>query len=400
MSTLKGKILAIVLVLVVAAAAYIVGAGHYLVPSTARAGLALYDQNTVTNVYNAANPAVVEIDMMQSSSFFSQASGLGSGIVVDSQGYILTNNHVVDGATSITVKLGNGKSVSATVVGTDAIDDLAVVKVDSTAISGITPLTLGDSSQLQPGQMAIAIGNPYGLDDTVTVGVISGLDRILGNLGGLIQTDAAINPGNSGGPLLVVDSNGQGLVIGINTAIETSPTGAVGIGFAVPSNVATRVLPSLEAGTTVTRPWIGISGVSITSTLAQQLSLPVTSGVYVVSVTANSPASTAGLIGSSVDASGNPGTGGDIITAIDGKSVSSVTDISNYINTSKKVGDAATLTVIRSGNTIQVPVTLGTWPETTTQNGPQIIPQQPYGIPNIPNMPFGNGGRHYRGNSD
>ena len=388
MSTLKNKIITVVVVVVVALAAYTIGAGKLFVPTTASAALALYDQSTVTTVYNAVSPAVVEVDMTEGGSFFfNQTSGLGSGILVDSEGYILTNNHVVDGATSVSVKLDNGNTVAATVVGKDAIDDLAVIKVDASAVSSITPLTLGDSSQIQPGQMAIAIGNPFGLDDTVTVGVISGLDRSLGNLTGLIQTDASINPGNSGGPLLVVDSTGTGVVIGINTAIETSPTGVTGIGFAVPSNVAARVLPSLKAGTTLTRPWIGISGTTVTATLAEQLSLPVTSGVYVISVTADSPAQAAGLIGGNLDTNGSPASGGDIITAIDGQSVAAVPDISNYINTNKKVGDTITLSVLRNGSQQQVQVTLGTWPDTVTQNAPQ------YGIPNIP---FGNGGRHFR----
>ncbi len=388
MSTLKNKIITVVVVVVVALAAYTIGAGKLFVPTSASAALALYDQSTVTTVYNAVSPAVVEVDMTEGGSFFfNQTSGLGSGILVDSEGYILTNNHVVDGATSVSVKLDNGNTVAATVVGKDAIDDLAVIKVDASAVSDITPLTLGDSSQIQPGQMAIAIGNPFGLDDTVTVGVISGLDRSLGNLTGLIQTDASINPGNSGGPLLVVDSTGTGVVIGINTAIETSPTGVTGIGFAVPSNVAARVLPSLKAGTTLTRPWIGISGTAVTATLAEQLSLPVTSGVYVISVTADSPAQAAGLIGGNLDTNGSPASGGDIITAIDGQSVAAVPDISNYINTNKKVGDTITLSVLRNGSQQQVQITLGTWPDNVTRNTPQ------YGIPNIP---FGNGGRHFR----
>ena len=247
MSTLKGKIITVIVVVVIALAAYGIGAGRLFVPTTAEAAPVLYSQDTVTSVYNAASPAVVEVDMTQQSGFFYQSNGLGSGILIDTEGHILTNNHVVDGATSVNVKLGDGNTVSATVVGTDSIDDLAIIKVDASAVSGITPLTLGDSSQVQPGMMAIAIGNPFGLDDTVTVGVISGLNRSIGNMTGMIQTDAAINPGNSGGPLMVVDSTGTGVVIGINTAIETSANGAVGIGFAVPSNVASNVLTDLEA---------------------------------------------------------------------------------------------------------------------------------------------------------
>ncbi len=387
MSTLKNKIITALVVVVVALAAYSIGAGKLFAPTTASAALAVYDQSIVTSVYNAASPAVVEVDVTEAGSyFFNQTSGLGSGILIDSQGYILTNNHVVDGATSVNVKLDNGDTITATVIGKDAIDDLALIKVDASAVSDITPLTLGDSSQIEPGQMAIAIGNPFGLDDTVTVGVISGLNRSLSSLTGLIQTDASINPGNSGGPLLVVDSTGTGVVIGINTAIETSPTGVTGIGFAVPSNVVTRVLSSLKAGTTITKPWIGITGTAITDTLAEQLSLPVTSGVYVLSVTTDSPAQASGIIGGNLDTNGSPASSGDIITAIDGQSVTAVQDISNYINTNKKVGDTITLSILRGGSQQQVEVTLGTWPDTLTQNTPQ------YGIPNIP---FGNGGRHF-----
>jgi S1-C subfamily serine protease len=407
LNTLKGKIITVIVVVVVAAAAYGIGAGHLFVPTAAEAVPAQsqygtipaqYDQNTVMLVYKAVSPAVVEVDMTEGgSSFFNQTSGLGSGILLDSAGDILTNNHVVDGATSVSVKLSDGTSVPANVVGKDAIDDLAIINIGSSAVDGLPTLSLGDSSQVQPGQMAIAIGNPYGLDNSVTVGVISGLDRSIGNMTGMIQTDAAINPGNSGGPLLVVDDSGNGVVIGINTAIETSPTGAVGIGFAVPSNVVKNVVGSLENGTTVARPWIGISGTAVTDTLAQQLGLPdtVTSGVYVVSVTPNSPAQTAGLKGGNLSPNGGPAPGGDVITAIDGNKVATVPDISNYINTNKKVGDTVELTVQRGSDQTQVPVTLGTWPDNLAQNAPQANPQQPFPF-QIPNMPFGNGGRHYR----
>jgi S1-C subfamily serine protease len=403
LSTLKGKIITVIVVVVVALAAYGIGAGHLFSFTTAQATNppassqygtipAQYDQSTVMSVYNAASPAVVEIDVTQQSSFFNQTSGLGSGIVLDQEGHILTNNHVVDGATSVNVKFSDGNTATATVAGTDAVDDLAIVKVDPSAVANITPLTLGNSDEVQPGQMAIAIGNPYGLDDTVTVGVISGLNRSIGNMNGMIQTDAAINPGNSGGPLLVVNSSGSGEVIGINTAIETSPSGAVGIGFAVPSNVASRVLNDLENGTTVARPWIGIEGTAITDALAQQLNLSVTKGVYVISVTPNSPAASAGLKGGNLDTNGTPAAGGDVITAVDGQSVATVPDISTYINNNKKVGDTVDLTVLRDGSQIQIQVTLGAWPTNLNAATPQTNPQPPF---QIPNLPFGNG-RHFR----
>jgi S1-C subfamily serine protease len=382
LNTFKSKIVAVLLVAVIALAAYGIGAGHLFTPATADAAPVLFDADTVTTIYNAASPAVVEIDLTQQSGFFG-STGLGSGILIDTQGYILTNNHVVDGATSVRVTLDNGDDVAATVVGKDAIVDLALVKVDAAAVAGITPLTLGDSSAVRPGQMAIAIGNPYGLDDTVTVGIISGLDRSIGNLTGMLQTDASINPGNSGGPLLDIN----GLVIGINTAIETSPTGATGIGFAVPANVAARVLPDLRAGTTVTRPWIGISGTALTETLAQELGLSITRGVYVISVTADSPAQAAGLKGGNMAAGG-----GDVITAADGQSVASVPDISSYINT-KKVGDTVTLSVLRAGSQITVQVTLGAWPDNLTNMPSFDTPQTPSPLPDFP---WGPGWRHDR----
>jgi S1-C subfamily serine protease len=384
LATFKSKIITVLVVAVIALAAYGIGAGHLFVPATAEAAPVLFSEDTVTTIYNSASPAVFEIDMTQQSSFFDRSAGLGSGILIDTQGYILTNNHVVDGATGVSVTLDNGSSVAATVVGKDAIDDLALIKIDAAAIAGITPLTLGDSSAVRPGQMAIAIGNPFGLDDTVTVGVVSGLDRSIGNLSGMLQTDASINPGNSGGPLL--DTNG--MVIGINTAIETSPSGAVGIGFAVPSNVAARVLPNLRAGATVTRPWIGISGAAVTATLAQQFDLTVTQGVYIVSVNPDSPAQAAGLRGGNPDGGGSPAPGGDVITAIDGQSVASVPDISGYINT-KSVGDIVTLSVLRDGSQIAVQVTLGAWPDNLTNS----TPQEPSPLPDFP---FGPGWRHNR----
>lgn len=245
MNLSKAKIIAALVVLVVAAAAYMAGSAMSMGKTTS-ADTITYNEDTVNSVYTKASPAVVEIDVsQQGSGFFGQSiQGEGSGMVIDNDGHIVTNNHVVDGATSVTVKFSTGKTVSAKVLGTDAVDDLAVISVDASAVSGITPLTLADSSAVHQGQLAIAIGNPYGLDHTVTVGIISGLNRTVGSMTGMLQTDAALNPGNSGGPLL----NDNGDVIGINTAVEWTNTGASGIGFAVPSNVVNKALPSLKAG--------------------------------------------------------------------------------------------------------------------------------------------------------
>ena len=362
MKTLKSKIAVVIAALLVIGAAFAVGTSVHLVANTASAAPTLYSQDTTTSIYNNASPAVVEINVTQTvNTVFGKSTqeGLGSGFLIDNQGDILTNNHVVDGATTVQVVLTNGNSVNGKVLGTDPVDDLAVVSVDPSAVSGITPLKLGDSSLVVPGQMAIAIGNPLGFTDSITVGVISGLNRSIpdSNLRGMLQTDAAINPGNSGGPLL----DNQGNVIGINTAAEIGATGADGMGFAIPSNLAAKILPDLIAGKTVSRPWLGISGTALTQATASQLGLSVNKGVYIVSVVANGPAEKAGLKAGSSNADGTLVAGGDVITAVDGKAVASVEDFSAYIST-KSVGDKVNLTVLRNGQSITVQVTLDAWP--------------------------------------
>jgi S1-C subfamily serine protease len=375
MNTLKGKIIAILVVVIIAAGAF--GAGSLLsAPKTVTASTVLYDENTVNTIFTNASPAVVEIVTAQQSSGFLGRSiqGEGSGILVDSNGNILTNNHVVDGATAVTVNFSNGKTATAKVLGTDAIRDLAVINVEASNVTGITPLNLGDSSGLKIGQMAVAIGSPFGYQNTVTVGVISGLNRSISGSSytGMIQTDAALNPGNSGGPLL--DANGS--VIGINTAIETGSTGARGIGFAIPSNVAKNELSSLEAGTSVEHPWIGISGQSLTQNLATQLGVTATQGVYVANVASGSPAEKAGLKSGSFNANGQP-TGGDVITAADGQATNTIQDLQSYI-AGKKVGDTITLTVLRDGSSTSIQVTLAARPgNLNSGNIPNIVPQVP-----------------------
>lgn len=205
------------------------------------------NETTITAIYFDTSPAVVEIKVTFQSgqSFFGSSytqSGQGSGFLIDTNGDIVTNEHVVDGATSVQVVFSNGRTVSASIANTDMADDLAVVKVDASAVSGITPLKLADSSTVQPGQTAIALGSPYGLNNSVTLGIVSGLHRTLDqNYTGMIQTDASIQPGNSGGPLL----NLSGEVIGVNTAIEGQGTG---IGFAVPASVVSKAFSKLEPG--------------------------------------------------------------------------------------------------------------------------------------------------------
>ncbi len=371
---------ALVLLAMLLGAAIVVGYLHYqpaapvapLVASAASAPAgkaSILDEDTVVSVYEKVSPAVVNITRtgIARDPFFGVVpqQGTGSGIVIDEDGHILTNNHVVQGAKSLEVTLASGETVDGKVLGTDPGSDLAVVKIDVDK-SKLTVAPLGDSSKLKVGQLAIAIGNPFGLEGTVTVGVISSLGRTFSSSSGrpirdMIQTDAAINPGNSGGPLL--DSAGN--VIGINTAIE-SPVGAsVGIGFAVPINTAKRSLDDMIAGKTIAHPWLGISGTQVTQSLAKQLGIPA-EGVYVVTVVPNSPADDAGLRGAPGRASQQTGStirkGGDVILAVDGQRVNKVEEISSYLDT-KKPGDTVTITIRRNGTEQELKAKLAEWPD-------------------------------------
>lgn len=348
-------------IFVIGIAAAWVGPLTTMRPELTLAQPALFDEGTVTSIYDRSSPAIVEIETTQATTRGRiYAQGQGSGFVVKNDGTILTNNHVVEGTSTVTVIFSNGKTVKASVIGTDATHDLAVIKVDPSAVSGITPLTLGDSSALKPGQMAVAMGAPFGLDESITVGVISGLNRSVSGsqLVGMVQTDAALNPGNSGGPLL----NAKGEVIGINTATE-SKLGATGIGFAIPSNVARNVLPALSAGKPVQRVYMGITGLALNSNVAQQLNLSVEQGVYVVNVVAGSPADKAGLKGSGASTNGTPSTGGDVISTVNGHAIKSVADLSAYLS-EKQVGDQIKLAILRAGSSINITLTLGAWPST------------------------------------
>ncbi|HEX9015084.1 MAG TPA: trypsin-like peptidase domain-containing protein [Chloroflexota bacterium] len=341
--------------------------------SSATAGQAsILDEDTIVGIYQRLSPSVVNITSTTAARNNPRGQlpipnqpqqGTGSGVIVDDQGRILTNNHVVDGATQLDVTLANGTTVTGKVLGTDPGNDLAVVKIDVDK-SQLTVAPLGDSSALKVGQLAIAIGNPFGLQRTLTVGVISSLGRTYPTGSGgrsirdMIQTDAAINPGNSGGPLI----NSRGEVIGINSSIE-SPVGAnVGIGFAVPISTAKASLQDMISGKKVTHPWLGISGTQLTDNLARELGVPA-EGVYVVSVVSGSPAEKAGIKGTDhgQSNSGVP-TGGDVILAVDGRKVSKVEEISSYLDT-KKSGDTVAVTIKRNGSTQDLSVTLADWPD-------------------------------------
>lgn len=306
-------------------------------------------------LYETLRPSIVEITTGADQAGRSrQAGGLGSGIVLDNNGNILTNNHVVSGFTTATVTFSDGSSGQAQVVGTDPSDDIAVIKVQVDAAE-LHAAKLGDSSQVKVGNVVLAIGNPFGLDGTLTTGVIGGVDRTLSSgtdqrpLSGLLQTDAAVNPGNSGGALF----NVQGDVIGINTAIE-NPSGAdtfAGVAYAIPINTATHELPQLLKGTAIDHARLGIAGHALSSSQAQQLGVPY--GLAIDDVSSGSGASDAGLLAPTTTAT-------DVIVAVDGKPTKIFSDLSDYIDT-KQVGDKVTLTVHRNGKDIQAQVTLQLW---------------------------------------
>jgi 2-alkenal reductase len=296
----------------------------------------------------------------------SRPTGQGSGFVYDRQGHIVTNNHVVEGADGIQVTFSDGTSTEAKLVGRDPEADLAVIKVDRLP-EGVQSLAIGNVGDLRVGQLAIAIGNPFGLPGSMTTGIVSGLDRDLPTstsqyrLPGIIQTDAAINPGNSGGPLLDLD----GSVIGVNTAIE-SPSGAsAGIGFAVPADVIKRVVPVLIKDGSYRYAWLGVSLFDITPGNAKDLGVTVQRGVLVASVTDSGPAQKAGLRGGDAtrELQGSEvRVGGDIITAIEGKPVSTASDVISTVLT-HQVGDTVTLKILRGGSEREVKVTLGERPK-------------------------------------
>jgi S1-C subfamily serine protease len=291
----------------------------------------------------------------------------GSGFVIDTEGHILTNNHVVDGATKIQVKLGSSDTNrSAEVVGTDPASDIALLKVDAPA-DQLHPLALGDSAKVKVGDPVVAIGNPFGLDRTVTSGIVSALQRQIQAPNGfsishVIQTDAAINPGNSGGPL--IDAGGS--VIGINSQIETGggSNGNVGIGFAIPIDTAREVADEIEQNGKVEHAYLGINGGTITPALADAVNLPVRKGVLVAEVVKGGPADKAGLEGGSTEATIEGAKfklGGDIITEVNGKPIDSMEEVIEAVDAAKP-GEEMDLTILRHGETKKLTVTLGDRP--------------------------------------
>ncbi len=292
-------------------------------------------------------------------------TALGSGFVYDNQGHIITNGHVVGDTKIVDVTFVDGNRYAANVIGTDIYGDIAVLQILQNAtqqrqlLSSLKPLVIGNSSNLEVGDQVIAIGNPFGLSDTMTTGIVSGVGRLLPGSGfsipNAIQTDAPINPGNSGGPLL----NMQGEVIGMNTAILSGTDTFSGIGFAIPSNTIKKIAPSLIKNGQFVHPYLGLSGATLTSDLAENLTGPATNlnGVYVDTITKNGPAAKAGVHGSTVDQYGQKHPG-DIITGVDGHNISRIDDFISYIDQQKSPGDSITLTVYRNGHTVDLKATL------------------------------------------
>lgn len=323
--------------------------------------------NTSTYVAEKVLPSVVGITVTyQVSSFFGgtgTSEATGSGIIISEDGYIVTNNHVISSesnsnyfqiseATGIKINLyGDSESYEATVVGTDTYTDLAVLKIEKT---GLTPAILGNSGDLKVGEFVMAIGNPLGMDYSVTCGVVSAIDRevaVEGTTYNAIQTDAAINSGNSGGAL--VNSNGE--VVGINT-LKLAGSGIEGIGFAIPISSTTSVIDQLIEFKAVKRPYIGIAGSAVDSTTAKRYNLP--EGVYVESVEEDSPAAKAGIAQA------------DIITKIEGKEIKSVNEL-NKVKYNYNIGDTITLTLVRNSQEMDVQVTLVEAPENTEEQSAQ-----------------------------
>ena len=328
-------------------------------------------QSDLTSIFKKVENSVVQITSKVSTvdnnviingmPLQSQSTRLGSGFVYDKEGRIITNNHVVEGSNTVNVTFVDGNTYTAKVVGTDPDNDIAVIQIiDNFSDENLTPLIFGDSSQLQVGQQVIAIGNPFGLSDTMTHGIISQVGRLLPNenlgfnIPDVIQVDAPINPGNSGGPLL----NTQGEIIGMNTAINTNTGEFSGVGFAIPSNSIQRIVPQLIKNGTYAHPWLGIAGTSMNPDVALANGLARNyKGVIVDQVVKDGPAYKAGLIPATLDDNNIPH-GGDIITAVDGHSIKTIYDIIAYVDDQKSVGDKIDLTIDRTGKTMDLTLLL------------------------------------------
>jgi len=316
---------------------------------------------TLVELFEKSEEGVVKIQVVRNN-VQGDRGGVGSGFVYDNLGHIITNAHVVDGASKATVTFLDGSQYDAKIIGKDKFTDIAVIKVDEKPRL-LHPLQIGDSSQLHVGEPVAAIGNPFGLSGSMTSGIVSQMGRLLPSqdsgfsIPDVIQTDAAINPGNSGGPLL----NLRGEVIGINTAIQSMSGEFSGIGFAVPSNTAIKIVPSLIEDGEYHHPWIGITGQDIDTVLAKVLDLKQAKGFLVITVVDGSPADKAGLKGVTqtqvIDGKEYPADG-DIIISVDDKEVRKISDILIHLQREKSVGDTMVLGILRDGEFMHISLEL------------------------------------------
>jgi len=316
---------------------------------------------TLVELFEKSEESVVKIKVERIGSA-TDTGGLGSGFVYDNLGHIITNAHVVDGANKTTVTFLDGSQYNAEIIGEDRFTDIAVIKV-SEKPRLLHPLQMGDSSLLQVGEQVAAIGNPFGLSGSMTSGIVSQMGRLIAtpdtafSIPDVIQTDAAINPGNSGGPLL----NMKGQVIGINTAIQSGTGEFAGIGFAIPSNTVSKIVPTLIEDGKYHHPWIGITGKDIDPDLARVLELKQTKGFLIITVVDGSPADKAGLKGRTITLeSGGKAypAGGDIIISVDDKEVRKISDILIHLQREKSVGDTMVLGVLRDGEFLHITLEL------------------------------------------
>jgi len=322
-------------------------------------------QFSLIEIFEKTEESVVQVNV-RSTDGRSNPGNMGSGFVYSTDGYIITNNHVVDNSGIVTITFLDGESYTAKIIGTDPDLDLAVLKVEMGS-TYLQPIPIGDSSQLKVGEEIAAIGNPFGLSGSMTSGIISQIGRLLPQDSGysipdVIQTDAAINPGNSGGPLL----NMKGEVVGINTAIQSATGEFTGVGFAVPSNTVKKVVPVLIKDGIFHHPWMGISGSDVDPELAKVRGLNSSKGFLIVTVIEGSPAEDAGLLGvtdtKEIDGREYP-LDGDIIVKIDDKVVRKISDILIHLQREKSVGDDLIMTINRDGTIIEATLVLGERPQ-------------------------------------
>ena len=317
---------------------------------------------SLIDIFEKSEESIVQVSVLRGES----EGGMGSGFVYSDEGYVITNQHVVQDAQKVMITFLDGEAYIGNVVGTDRDLDIAVVKVEPTN-TYLQPIKIGDSSELKVGEKIAAIGNPFGLSGSMTAGIVSQMGRLLPQETGysipdVIQTDAAINPGNSGGPLI----NMKGEVVGINTAIQSATGEFSGIGFAVPSNTVKKVVPVLIENGEFKHPWMGISGTDVDPELAEVRELKSSKGFLVVSVIEGSPAETAGLLGvtETEERDGREfALDGDIILSIDGETVRKISDILVHLQREKSVGDEMVLSVNRNGEMLELTMILEERPQ-------------------------------------